>query len=64
MSPKAKAMVPKECKRTFVHMERSSCAYRFDPSPDLGCKEPLNAVLDEKLVLSKLVEFVARGNCE
>lgn len=55
--------MPQECKRTVVYMGQSSFAHRFDPSLDLGCKKPLNAALDIKLVLSKLVEFVAQGNC-
>jgi hypothetical protein len=63
MSLKMKAKVLQECKRTVVHMVQSSCAHRFDPSLDLGCKKPLNAALDVNLVLSKLVEFVAQGNC-
>jgi hypothetical protein len=63
MSLKVRVVVPQECKRTVVYMGQSSFAHRFDPSLDLGCKKPLNAALDIKLVLSKLVEFVAQGNC-
>jgi hypothetical protein len=37
---------------------------RYDPSLDLGAKNPLNSALDINLVLEKLVGFVQDGNCE
>lgn len=46
------------------YIRQSLLIFRYDPSLDLGAKNPLNSVLDINVVLGKLVEFVQNGNCK